>query len=196
MHKDEFHFFAFISRMKYINRWGLMRNTQTENIQEHSLQVAVIAHALAVIKNTFYGGTVNPERIAVLAMYHDCNETITGDIPTPIKYYNPDINQAYKNVEDISKEKLLSMIPEELKEGYYKILFFEESDQEAWKIVKASDRIAAFIKCIEEEKAGNREFKKAGDAIAKTIKQLGLPEVNYFMEKFIPSFYLTIDELD
>ncbi|MCX7921661.1 MAG: 5'-deoxynucleotidase [Clostridia bacterium] len=196
MSDKSYHFFAFISRMKYISRWGLMRNTQPENIQEHSHQVAVIAHALAVIKNTVYGGQVDPNNVAVLAIFHDCNETITGDMPTPIKYYNPDIKQAYKKVEEISKNRLISMLPQELKEAYSPILFHREEDKEAWKIVKVADRIAAYIKCIEEEKAGNNEFKKAGETIYKTLMQIQTPEVKYFMENFIPSFQLTLDELE
>lgn len=173
-----------------------MRNTQPENIQEHSLQVAIIAHALAVIKNKFFEGNVNPERIAVLGMYHDCNEIITGDMPTPIKYFNPEISQAYKNVEYVSKNKLLSMLPEELKESYSSILFHEDHDPECWKIVKAADRISAYIKCIEEVKAGNMEFKKASESIYKTIVEIGTPEVEYFLNIFVPSFSLTLDELE
>lgn len=191
-----YHFFAFLSRMKYITRWGLMRNTQTENIQEHSLQVAIIAHALALIKNSYFGGNVNADRVAVLGMYHDCNEIITGDMPTPIKYFNPEISQAYKNVEAVSKNKLLSMLPKKLVENYTSILFHEDKDPEMWKIVKAADRIAAYIKCIEEVKAGNNEFKKASDLILKSINDIKAPEVNYFMESFIPSFSLSLDELE
>ncbi|MCX7842888.1 MAG: 5'-deoxynucleotidase [Clostridia bacterium] len=190
------HFFAFISRMKYINRWGLMRNTFSENIQEHSLQVAIIAHALAVIRNEFFGGGVNPDSIAVAAMYHDSNETITGDLPTPIKYFNPEISQAYSNIENTSKEKLISMLPEELKGTYRKILFLCDEDREARAIIKAADKISAYIKCLEEEKAGNKEFKKAGASILKNISQIELPEVKYFMDKLMPSFSLTLDELD
>lgn len=196
MAKARYHFFAFLSRMKYITRWGLMRNTQPENIQEHSLQVALIAHALAVIKNRFYGGSVNPDRIAVLGMYHDCNEIITGDMPTPVKYFNPQISQAYKAVEDISRNKLLSMLPKELKEDYTHILFSEHNDYESWRLVKAADRLSAYIKCLEEVKAGNREFKKASEAILKSIMEIDLPEVGYFMENFMPSYSLTLDELD
>ena len=196
MKNSKHHFFAFLSRMKYINRWGLMRNTFSENIQEHSLQVAFIAHALAVIRNKFFGGTLNPDKIAVAAMFHDSNETITGDMPTPIKYFNPDIKQVYKDIEDISKNKLLTMLPDELKDIYRDILFGAEQDKEVQEIVKAADKISAYIKCIEEQKAGNREFKKAGSAIHKAISQIELPEVKYFMEKFMPSFSLTLDELD
>lgn len=196
MDQQRYHFFAFLSRMKYITRWGLMRNTQPENIQEHSLQVALIAHALAVIKNKFYSGNLNIERVAVLAMFHDCNEILTGDLPTPVKYFNPDINKAYKDVENVSNEKLLSMLPEELIESYSALIIHREEDAEYWRLVKAADRIAAYIKCVEEIKAGNAEFKKAGDSIYKTIMGICQPEVTYFMEKFLPSFHLTLDELE
>lgn len=172
-----------------------MRNTSSESIQEHSLQVSMIAHALALIKNTYFGGHVNSERITVLAMYHDSNETLTGDLPTPIKYYNPSICKAYKDLEDVSKDKLLTMLPEQLADIYRDILFFDEVSEEG-KIVKASDRISAYIKCLEEEKAGNMEFKKAAEATLKKIKEMGMPEVNYFMDNFINGFKLTLDELN
>jgi len=181
--------------MKHINRWGLMRNTSTENIQEHSLQVSMLAHALAVISNTCFNGSVNPERVAVLAVYHDSNETITGDLPTPIKYYNPTIWKAYKDLEDVSKNKLLSMLPDELKPQYQSILFFDETSAEG-KIVKAADRLSAYIKCLEEEKAGNTEFKKAAASILKKIEEMQMPEVDYFIQHFIPGFKLTLDELN
>ena len=196
MDDKSFHFFAFLSRMKYINRWGLMRNTYTENIQEHSLQVAIIAHGLAVIKNTYFNGEVNPERVAILAMFHDCNEIITGDMPTPIKYYNPQISKIYKDIEDISKEKIISMLPEEMADEYYSLFFKNPDDMKCWKLVKAADRISAYIKCIEEVKVGNNEFKKARETILDTIMEIDLPEVRYFMEKFIPSFNLSLDEID
>ncbi len=196
MNKDNFHFFAFLSRMKYINRWGLMRNTYTENIQEHSLQVAIIAHGLAVIRNTYFNGEINPERVAILAMFHDCNEIITGDMPTPIKYYNPQISKIYKDIEDISKEKIISMLPEEMADEYYSLFFKNPDDVECWKIVKAADRIAAYIKCIEEVKAGNNEFKKASETILASITEIELEEVEYFMDKFVPSFHLSLDEID
>lgn len=190
-----YHFFAFLSRMKHITRWGLMRNTKTENIQEHSLQVSMLAHALAVIKNTYFNGDVNPDRVMVLAVYHDANETLTGDLPTPIKYFNPSIQSAYRALEDISKDKLLSMLPDELISTYQSILFFDEASEEG-KIVKAADRLSAYIKCLEEEKAGNSEFKKAAEATLKRIMEMQLPEVEYFMEHFIPGFKLTLDELN
>ncbi len=196
MDDKSFHFFAFLSRMKYINRWGLMRNTYTENIQEHSLQVAIIAHGLAVIKNTYFNGEVNPERVAILAMFHDCNEIITGDMPTPIKYYNPQISKIYKDIEDISKEKIISMLPEEMADEYYSLFFKNPDDMNCWKLVKAADRISAYIKCIEELKVGNNEFRKAMETILETIMEIDLPEVRYFMEKFIPSFNLSLDEID
>lgn len=196
MDKENFHFFAFLSRMKYINRWGLMRNTYTENIQEHSLQVAIIAHGLAVIRNTYYNGEINPERVAILAMFHDCNEIITGDMPTPIKYYNPQISRIYKDIEDISKEKIISMLPEEMADEYYSLFFKNPDDMECWKLVKAADRIAAYIKCIEEVKAGNNEFKKASETILHTIAEIELEEVKYFMDRFVPSFNLSLDEID
>jgi len=177
-------FFAFLSRMKYI-----------ENIQEHSHQVSIIAHALAVIKNVYFGGSVNPERAAVLALYHDSNEALTGDMPTPIKYFNPSIQKAYKDMEDTSKEKLLTMLPGELRDIYRGILFYDESSDEG-KIIKAADRICAYIKCLEEEKAGNTEFKKAAEATVKKIKSMKMAEADYFMEHFIPSFRLTLDELN
>jgi 5'-deoxynucleotidase len=181
--------------MKHITRWGLMRNTKTENIQEHSLQVSMLAHALAVIKNTYFNGDVNPDRVMVLAVYHDANETLTGDLPTPIKYFNPSIQSAYRALEDISKDKLLSMLPDELISTYQSILFFDEASEEG-KIVKAADRLSAYIKCLEEEKAGNSEFKKAAEATLKRIMEMQLPEVEYFMEHFIPGFKLTLDELN
>lgn len=193
--KKNFHFFAFLSRMKHITRWGLMRNTNTENIQEHSLQVSMIAHALAVIKNTYFGGNIHPERVAVLGLYHDANETLTGDMPTPIKYFNPSIHKAYKDVEDISKDKLLSLLPSELIPAYHEILFYDEASAEG-KIVKAADRISAYIKCLEEQKAGNREFVKAAEATLHKITDMNLPEVNFFMEHFIAGFSLTLDELN
>lgn len=196
MSQDKYHFFAFLSRMKYINRWGLMRNTYTENIQEHSLQVAIIAHGLAVIRNTYFNGEINPERVAILAMFHDCNEIITGDMPTPIKYYNPQINKIYKDIEDISKEKIISMLPEEMSDEYYSLFFKNPDDLECWRLVKAADRIAAYVKCIEEVKAGNNEFKKASEAILQTIEKIELEEVAFFMDKFLPSFNLSLDEID
>jgi 5'-deoxynucleotidase len=191
------HFFAYLSRMKYIGRWGLMRNTQMENIQEHSLQVAVIAHGLATIKNKYMGGALNPERVAVLAMYHEVSEVITGDLATPIKYFNPEIKTAYHEIERVAKERLFRMLPAELQPEYEDLLFGnEENDHENWMLVKAADKIAAYLKCLEELKAGNQEFTSAERAIKAQIAAFRLAEVDYFMEKFVPSFSLTLDELD
>ena len=170
-----------------------MKNAFPENIEGHSLQVAMISHALAVIKNEFFDGEVDAEKIALYAMYHDANEILTGDLPTPVKYYNPDIRDAYKKVEDISKEKLISMLPEKLREYYREIFFFENKGKECYYIVKAADRISAYIKCIEELKVGNMEFKEAAEAVRKSIEKMEYPEVAYFMEKFIPGFELTLD---
>ena len=170
-------------------------NVTRENIMEHSLQVAMVAHGLALINNRIFNGNVNPEKVALLAIYHDSNETITGDLPTPIKYFNPDIQESYRALEDISKEKLLSLLPEPLKEDYRNVLFFDENSPEG-KLVKAADRICAYIKCIEELKAGNGEFQKAQQAIMKRIENIDLPEVKYFMDHFVENFSLTLDELN
>lgn len=191
----QYSFFAFLSRMKHIYRWSLMRNVHQENIQEHSLQVAIIAHALALIKNRYFGGTVDPERVAVIAMYHDSNETITGDLPTPIKYYNREISQAYRDLEMVSREKLLTMLPDDLAELYRPILFYDENSEEG-RLVKMADRICAYIKCIEEIKAGNGEFEKAKIAVHKRLMEMDCPELKYFMDHFIENFNLTLDELN
>jgi 5'-deoxynucleotidase len=173
-----------------------MRNTIHENIQEHSLQVAMIAHALACIKNQFFGGDVNADKVAVLAIYHDCSEIITGDMPTPVKYFDPNIKKAYHGVEEVAKNKILSMLPEELKEVYTPLLFKNQQNEALFFYVKAADRISAYIKCLEEEKAGNKEFIQAGKTILKSIKQLGAPEVHYFLDTFLPSFKLSLDEME
>jgi len=190
------HFFAYLSRMKYIMRWGLMRNTQAENIQEHSLQVAMIAHALAIIRNKLFGGNLNCERIMALAVYHEVSEVITGDMATPIKYFNPEIKNAYKNIEAIASQKLLQMLPDELKEGYEPLLTHKDNENEEWNIVKAADKISAYLKCLEELKAGNQEFSKAEKSLKSEIEKMKLPEVEYFMKVFVPSFLLTLDELN
>jgi 5'-deoxynucleotidase len=190
------HFFAYLARMKFINRWGLMRNTHAENIQEHSLQVAMIAHGLAIVKNRLFAGNVDPERVAVLAVYHDAGEVITGDLATPIKYFNPKIKEAYDEIEVVANQKLLDMLPEELRADYAAFFFTQPEDAAAWKLVKAADKICAYLKCLEEMKVGNEEFAKAKNAIRREIEQLELPEVDYFMDKFIASFSLTLDELN
>lgn len=188
------HFFAMMSRMKYINRWGLMRNTFKENISEHSLEVAMIAHALGVINNVFFGGHINAERLALMGMYHDSTEIITGDMPTPIKYYSPQIRDAYKDVEVIAKEQLLSGLPEAMREVYSSILADTEQEKELWRYVKAADKISAYIKCIEEQHMGNRDFEKAGESIRQIIDDMHMPEADYFMVNFLPAYMLTLDD--
>lgn len=190
------HFFAYMARMKHIKRWGIMRNTIEENIQEHSLQTAMIAHALALIKNKLFGGDVNPERIMALAVYHEASEVITGDLPTPIKYFNPKIKQEYKKIEAIASDVIWNMLPEELKPDYDVLIKSQEDEAENHKIMKASDKICAYIKCIEELKTGNDGFSKAKETLEKDIKGLNMQEVDYFMDTFIDSFDLTLDELN
>ena len=188
------HFFAMLSRMKYINRWGLMRNTRNENLCEHSLEVAYVAHALGIINNEIFGGDINAERLAVLGMYHDVTEIITGDMPTPIKYYNPLIRDAYKEVEHVAEEQMLSGISPDIRERYRGVLLETEGEAELWKYVKAADKISAYIKCIEEKKTGNRDFEDAEVTIYNAINDMGLPEVDYFMKEYIPAYMLTIDK--
>ena len=187
------HFFAYISRMRFIQRWALMRNTALENVQEHSHQVAVLAHALAVIRNEKFGGAVDPGQVAVAALYHDASEILTGDMPTPIKYDNPAIQHAYKEVEAVAEKKLLHMLPQELQSVYAPILTPTDPDVE--RLVKAADKLSAYIKCVEELKAGNTEFREAAAQTRKALEGYGLPEVAYFLDTFIDSFSLTLDEL-
>ena len=187
------HFFAYISRMRFIQRWALMRNTAPENVQEHSHQVAVLAHALAVIRNEKFGGAVDPGAVAVAALYHDASEILTGDMPTPIKYDNPAIQHAYKEVEAVAEKKLLHMLPEELQATYALIL--TPTAPEVERLVKAADKLSAYIKCVEELKAGNTEFREAAAQTRKALEGYGLPEVGYFLETFMDSFSLTLDEL-
>jgi 5'-deoxynucleotidase len=189
------HFFAYLARMKFIRRWGLMHNTYPENIQEHSLRVATIAHALALIRSRVVGDHVNPERVAALALYHDVSEVLTGDLPTPVKYFNPEIKNAYQAIEKVAQQKLLDMLPESLRADYRPFLLAEEGDRTHWELVKAADRLAAYIKCLEEIAAGNREFSKAEKALRASVEALPLPEVRYFIETFVPSLTLTLDEL-
>ena len=186
-------FFAMASRMKYINRWGLMRNTNQENISQHSLEVSMIAHALAVINNEIFGGNVSPEKTAVVALYHDMSEIITGDMPTPVKYNNTKIIAAYKDIEDDAKNKLLDRLPENFKGIYREILFSDDKDINI--LVKAADKLSAYIKCIEEENAGNREFAKALYATEKSLAKMNCPEADYFIKHFIPAYRLTLDEI-
>ena len=187
------HFFAYLSRMRFIQRWALMRNTAPENVQEHSHQVAVLAHALAVIRNEKFGGAVDPGQVAVAALYHDASEILTGDMPTPIKYDNPAIRKAYKDVETVAEGKLLAMLPQELQGVYAPLL--TPADPETEQLVKAADKLSAYIKCVEELKAGNNEFREAAAQTRRALEGYGLPEVAYFLETFMDSFSLTLDEL-
>ena len=188
------HFYAMLSRMKFINRWGLMRNTKNENICEHSLEVAFIAHALGIINNQEFSGNINAERLAILGMYHDVTEIVTGDMPTPVKYYNPIIRNAYKEVENVAKDALLSGLPEKMRKEYDSVLMESAAEEELWKYVKAADKISALVKCIEEKRMGNTDFEKAEISILMVIEKMDMPEVKYFMENFIPAYKLTLDE--
>ena len=189
------HFYAYMARMKFIKRWGLRRNTREENDQEHSLQVAMIAHALCMLRNARYGGQVDPGKAVILAVYHEAAEVITGDLASPIKYFNPGIRQAYKDIERLAGEKLISYLPQDLREDYRPLLFPEQDSLE-WRIVKAADKISAYLKCLEELGYGNDEFVKAEKAILSEIQANPLPEVQDFMGEFAPSFALTLDVLN
>ncbi len=191
---EQYDFFAFLSRMRYISRWGLMRNTVPENIQEHSLDVAVIAHALVMIRNTYFGGQLDPGRAALYGIFHDASEIFTGDMPTPVKHFNPNFKRSFHQLEDRARRKLLAMLPPELAREYEPLFFFDQ-DEEYVKLVKAADKIAALAKCIEEEKSGNLEFRKAGAEHREHLMANPLPEVRYFMENFLPGYRLSLDEL-
>lgn len=187
-------FFAMLSRMKYIDRWALMRNTESENLDSHSKEVAVIAHALAVIGNVRLGKNYNADRAAVLGLYHDAQEIITGDLPTPVKYHNEKILDAYKEIEASATERLVSMLPDDLKSEFMSALT-SESDKDLLPLVKAADKLSALIKCIEERKAGNMEFKEAERSTRERIAELNLEEANVFLNEFIGAFELTLDQL-
>lgn len=191
---EQYQFYAWISRMRYITRWGLMRNTFSENIQEHSHMVAVLAHALAMIRRDILGSAADPERCATAALFHDVPEILTGDLATPIKYFNPAIKDAYKQVEQVSGQKLLSLLPEQLQSSYAP--FVLETDPETNLIVKAADKLSAHIKCIEELKAGNTEFESAAKQTRLALEQMQLAEVDWFMEHCLPAFQLNLDELE
>lgn len=188
------HFFAYISRMKYIKRWGLMRSSREENVQEHSLQVAMFAHCLALIENKRYGGKLDPQHVMAIAVYHETGEVITGDLVTPIKYYNPEITKAYKDVEKVAEETMIGMLPEDF-QAEFRSLVQPEDAYEA-KIVKAADTLAAYAKCIEELKTGNVEFEKAKETILRKLHEMEMPCVEDFLREFMPSFEVTLDELN
>ena len=190
------HFFAMLSRMKYINRWGLMNNTRLENISEHSQQVAILSHCLVMIRNKRFGGNLDPERAALLAVFHDATEIITGDLPTPIKYANREILDSYREIEDKAADRLCSLLPDDFREDYETILKQSgEGDEELRPFVKAADRFSALIKCIEEMRMGNDEFRKAKESILQSIRDMKLPEAEVFEREFLPAFLLPLDEL-
>lgn len=191
----EENFYAMLSRMKYIERWALMRNSMKENISEHSLEVAMLAHALAVIGNRRYGKQLNAEKAALIGLYHDATEIITGDMPTPIKYYNASIQGAFKDIEDAAARQLLRMLPEELRQDYEGIFFPAEDEAYICRLVKAADKLSALIKCIEEGKAGNTEFRSAKQTIENALHEMGLEEAEDFMRDFLPAYEKTLDEL-
>ncbi len=188
------HFFAYLDRMRLIRRWGLMRNTVPENDMEHSMQTALIAHGIAALGKVRYGRDVDPERVVMIALYHDASEVITGDLPTPVKYKNPSIQDAYGEVEAHAREQLLDMLPSDLRASFTPYIHPDESTYE-WRLVKAADRISAYLKCIEEEKMGNHDFAHAKTSVLQSITLIDLPEVQAFMAEFVPSFSLSPDEL-
>lgn len=189
------HFFAQLSRMKLIYRWPLMRNIQKENISEHSLQVAMVAHALALISNRKFGTQLDAAHIALMAMFHDATEIITGDLPTPVKYQNNAIATEYKKIEKLAEKQLLSLLPDEFIDDYRFLLDSEYQDVEAAKVVKAADTLCAYIKCLEEIAAGNKEFVLAKRRLEIMLEERMTPAVQYFIDVFIPSFSLTLDEM-
>ncbi len=192
----EYSFFAMMSRMKLIERWALMRNSLSENISEHSLEVSILSHALAIISNERLGSHLNAEKAALIGIYHDATEIITGDMPTPIKYFNENIQGAFKEIEKVAAERLLKMLPEDMRRSYETIFFPQEDEIYLWKLVKAADKLSALIKCIEERKAGNTEFISAEKSITMILATMKLEEVNIFMKEFLPAYDKTLDELN
>jgi 5'-deoxynucleotidase len=192
----EYGFFAMISRMKLIERWALMRNSITENICEHSLEVSILAHALAIISNERLGKQLNAEKAALIGIYHDATEIITGDMPTPIKYFDANIQGAFKAVEKAAADRLLNMLPEDMRRSYETVFFPQEEETYLWKLVKAADKLSALIKCIEERKAGNSEFLSAEKSISEILFSMKLEEVDIFMKEFLPAYDKTLDELN
>ncbi len=188
------HFFAYLSRMRFIRRWGLMHNQYPENIQEHSQRVAMLAHALALIANRLYGKRLDADRLAALALYHDASEVLTGDLPSPVKYHDESIRTAYHAIEAAAKKKLLTLLPDELRETFTP--YFEPADEELAEVLKAADKLCAYLKCVEELRAGNLEFGDAAKTLRAAVHEIDRPEVRYFLEKFAPSFELTLDELN
>ena len=187
-------FYAYLDRMKYIKRWQLMRSTREENIMEHSHNVAILAHALAVIRNTLYGGSVDVSKTVLYALYHETSEVMTGDLPTPIKYYNQSIHGAYKQLERSACEKMMEKLPEEMAGALSEFILPDEESEE-YQLVKAADRLSAYVKCLEELRSGNKEFARAKKTIEADLKSRNIPEVDYFFKHFVPSFSLTLDDL-
>lgn len=188
-------FFAMMARMKYIDRWALMRNANRENISEHSLEVAMLAHGLAIISNEKCGNRMDVNQIALMGLYHDANEIITGDMPTPVKYYDEDIKAAYKRVENVASYTMLNKLPDYMRKYYDPLFLRQEGMEYEWKIVKAADKLSALIKCLEELRAGNQEFRTAEQSTRKALQKMQMPEVRIFMEEFLPAYDLTLDEL-
>ncbi|MCI8365166.1 MAG: 5'-deoxynucleotidase [Eubacterium sp.] len=191
----EYSFFAMMARMKYIERWALMRNSDRENISEHSMEVAMLAHGLGIISRECCGRKVDLDKLVLIGLYHDANEIITGDMPTPVKYHDSGILDAYKKVEEKANRKLLSLLPEYMQRYYKEVFFPQKGDEELWRIVKAADKLSALIKCIEEKKAGNREFSTAYQTIERALREMEMEEVEIFIRDFLPSFDKTLDEL-
>ena len=189
------HFYAYISKTRWLQRWGLKRNTVVENVMEHSWEVATISHALGLIRNRYFDGTLDVNAIVVAAMYHDCSEVITGDMPSPIKYHSVEITQAYKSIERQAEQELVSLLPDDLQEDYESVMIEDKIPKEHKAIIKAADTISAYIKCQMEVSAGNSEFSKAAEDIKSRLEAIDLPEVRYFLETFSPSYSLTLDEL-
>ncbi|MBQ7924390.1 MAG: 5'-deoxynucleotidase [Clostridia bacterium] len=188
-------FYAYMDRMKYIKRWQLMRSEREENIMEHSQSVTLLSHALAIIHNEVFGGKADILKTVLYATYHETSEVMTGDLPTPIKYYNRSIHGAYKELEKAACEKMVDMLPQEMQDGIAPYVLADEDSVE-YKLVKAADRLSAYIKCLEELRSGNSEFSKAKKSIEEDLRNRNMPEVDYFFEHFIPSFSLTLDELE
>ena len=193
--KKTYSFGAMLSRMKYIDRWALMRNSTKENISEHSLEVAMIAHLLAVLGRVRFGKELDADKAALIGIYHDSTEIITGDMPTPIKYYSDEMRDTFKEIEDLAAIQLLAMLPDDIREEYEDLFFAREQDAYLWKLVKAADKISALIKCVEEEKAGNTEFANAKKMTKKSIEAMELEEVAVFFDEFFPAYLKTLDEL-
>lgn len=192
---NQSHFFAHLSRMKLINRWPLMRNIRTENVQEHSLQVAMVAHALALIRNKYFDGDLDPNQVATVAMFHDVSEVITGDLPTPVKYSNPIIRDEYKKIEKLAEQKLINMAPDEFREDYAQLIDHNYHNKDVAFVVKAADVICAYLKTLEELSAGNKEFELAKKRLDKMLKDYHSNEVDYFIKAYVPSFSLSLDEI-